>query len=430
MDETRILIISKQPEDILPLQEAILAPAGCKSAIVASAQEAVEKTQLAPQSAEQPDLIFLHLTAPADIRLLEELQQKGVGLPIVLLLPESFRSVPTEALQFGVQGCLSLPTGSSQVRLVVEKSLRDAHLREEQALLQRKLQEASQELERRSLTLTTLYGLGRSLATILDTETLVNQVLEAAIHLVTADEVTMLIADRGGKGFSFQATRSVIGNAGGTTRLRVEDSLAEMVMQTGQPLVTANAGGTVARESLLRGSLIRSLLDVPLKVWDRPIGVLSAVNKITDYAFTDDDRLLLSVLADYAAIALENARARDDSRNAAAMGMLRQTVATLSHYINNPLTALVAGIHTIASGLKESTHTYAGNQTNQQASALQALQVIELKAKEIATVISVLQEIVVPTSTQYWREEKMLDIEKRLKERLQSLNRAPKDGST
>jgi hypothetical protein len=52
---------------------------------------------------------------------------------------------------------------------------------------------------------------------------------------------------------------------------------------------------------------------------------------------------------------------------------------------------------------------------------------VEQKAEEIAAVISVLQEVVVPQSTRYWREEKMIDIEKHLKQRLQELTHSIKN---
>ena len=50
------------------------------------------------------------------------------------------------------------------------------------------------------------------------------------------------------------------------------------------------------------------MLSIPLKVGGRPIGVLCASNKVTARSFSDHERGLLMSLADYAAIAIENAR--------------------------------------------------------------------------------------------------------------------------
>jgi class 3 adenylate cyclase len=49
------------------------------------------------------------------------------------------------------------------------------------------------------------------------------------------------------------------------------------------------------------------MLSVPLKVGDHPVGVLCVSNKVTARSFSDHDRRLLMSLADYAAIAIENA---------------------------------------------------------------------------------------------------------------------------
>ncbi|MCY7297826.1 MAG: GAF domain-containing protein, partial [Ilumatobacteraceae bacterium] len=57
-----------------------------------------------------------------------------------------------------------------------------------------------------------------------------------------------------------------------------------------------------------RGLLVRSLLQVPLTVGKKVIGVLGVDNQQAERPFTENDQYLLAALADYAAIAIENAR--------------------------------------------------------------------------------------------------------------------------
>ena len=52
----------------------------------------------------------------------------------------------------------------------------------------------------------------------------------------------------------------------------------------------------------------RSVLAVPLHARDRTLGVIELVNGAGGHVFTPDDRRTLSALADYAAIAIDNAR--------------------------------------------------------------------------------------------------------------------------
>jgi GAF domain-containing protein len=57
----------------------------------------------------------------------------------------------------------------------------------------------------------------------------------------------------------------------------------------------------------MTGYLVRDLLNVPLKVRDKVIGVLGVDNIGAKEGFSENDEYLLSTLADYAAIALDNA---------------------------------------------------------------------------------------------------------------------------
>ena len=56
------------------------------------------------------------------------------------------------------------------------------------------------------------------------------------------------------------------------------------------------------------GYFVKALLNVPLKVTDRVIGVLAVNNKKNARAFSERHLNLLMALADYASIAIENAR--------------------------------------------------------------------------------------------------------------------------
>jgi two-component system NtrC family sensor kinase len=412
MDKSNILIISAQPDRLASLQ-ATLASLGYDVFVAASAPEASAHVHR-----KKSALAFLHYSAPEDAQRLSRLRDEGVNLPVILLLPESVRRVPVEFLQSGLQGCLVLPVERAVLKQTIEAHLPDVRV-SSSARLPREVIESSR---RSADMLMILYSLGRTFTTILDIETLIDHILEATVHLIPADEVSLVIGDGQNKVPSSRMTRSLKGKVAQETRLRIEDSLADMVLQTGQPVLVNNLQDAAAKNG---GRFVRSLLNMPLRIWDRSVGILSIVNKTTDKDFGEEDKMLLSVLADYAAVALENARMYSDSRQSAGMEMFRQTVATLSHHINNPLTALMTGIHTTLKQV-ESLDPQLQEPPNHPA-VLQNLRVVEQKAEEIAAVISVLQEVVVPQSTRYWREEKMIDIEKHLKQRLQELTHSIKN---
>ena len=419
-DKIKVLIISRNPELILPVDVEILPDSRFDLRVATSALEALRET-----ARERPNLLLAHYAAPPDLHLLRAYRREDAETPAVLLVPERLDAVPADLLKMFIVDTLVLPLDPDAAPLALEAAYEQGRARIAYPSLQQEMAEARQELSKRSSALTTLHGVGRSLSTVLDTDRLLSYVIDAAVHLVMADEGSILISEASDGGLAVKAQRSTREKSDMGDRLRVEDSLARMVMQTGQTLLIADmaastwtADHAAAPESQ---RYIHSLLNVPFRIGEKQVGVLSVVNKATGRSFDHEDTLLLSVLIDYVAIALENAAKYSDSQRAAATGVFRQTVAALSHYINNPLAALMAGVHNLASSLRGKGHERPA------APELQTLQVIEQKAAEIAAVISVLQEIVIPTSTQYWREERMIDIERDLRGRLAQARRSGQD---
>jgi signal transduction histidine kinase len=88
-------------------------------------------------------------------------------------------------------------------------------------------------------------------------------------------------------------------------RLKVNDSLAGQVVRTGKPVMVTGAH-QADLVKLKTGYLVKSLLHVPLKTGDTVIGVLSVDHMYEERTFGNHELYLLSTLADYAAIALEN----------------------------------------------------------------------------------------------------------------------------
>ncbi len=122
---------------------------------------------------------------------------------------------------------------------------------------------------------------------------------------------------------------------------------------------------------------IRSLMNMPLLVQDRPIGVL-AVGRADETPYTDEDAAIVFAFASHVAVSLENARLADQTRHAlvdlqdsverlqrtqkrlveseklAALGKL---VANVAHEINTPIGAIKASAGNILAALNDTLHT-------------------------------------------------------------------------
>ncbi|MDI6782577.1 MAG: ATP-binding protein, partial [bacterium] len=94
-------------------------------------------------------------------------------------------------------------------------------------------------------------------------------------------------------------------------------------------------------------------LAVPMIRKDRLIGVVEAINKKNHGLFTDADIAILRVLADLAAIALENAQLYNAKVQAERLAAMGEAVAGLAHYIKNVLSGVKGGMELVEMAIKE-----------------------------------------------------------------------------
>jgi two-component system NtrC family sensor kinase len=108
-----------------------------------------------------------------------------------------------------------------------------------------------------------------------------------------------------------------------TFRLKVEDSLAGQVIASGQPVILDEG----APQKIKTSYLVHSLLYVPLRARGRTIGVLGVDNRKAGRSLTKEDMTVVMAMADYAAIAIENARLynRSESERVQLETILTQT---------------------------------------------------------------------------------------------------------
>jgi PAS domain S-box-containing protein len=114
--------------------------------------------------------------------------------------------------------------------------------------------------------------------------------------------------------------------------LDLGEGLAGRVTQTGQPMMLADYSQWESRSAVFEDGQFRRVLAVPLKVQDRVIGVIDITDNERTGLFDDDQVRLVSLFADQAAIAVENARliAESQRRTHELAGLYDTALATSS----------------------------------------------------------------------------------------------------
>jgi signal transduction histidine kinase/CheY-like chemotaxis protein len=190
-----------------------------------------------------------------------------------------------------------------------DQELQDAYIQQQQL---------SAELQRRVDQLTTLHETGLLFTSILDREKLIEIVLETIIHKLNYDRVMLGFFDSERKviyDVRLMGVPEEIGSFARSFEIPVTDpeTIEGTVLLREEPVLIGDIRQVGDRVHPLHRQLVemakaKSLISVPLKVKNEMLGSLT-VDRVQQYALTDDDLNLMVTLASQVAIALDNTNA-------------------------------------------------------------------------------------------------------------------------
>jgi signal transduction histidine kinase len=185
-----------------------------------------------------------------------------------------------------------------------------------------------------------LMEISRVLSSTLHIDRLLEQIVRAAAELTDSEAASILLIDERTDTLRFEAAIDTTGFSLSSLEVPREGSIAGWIVTHGEPLLIADVSVEPRWASQVdeaTGFVTRNLLGVPMRVHDRAIGALEAVNKVNDQAYTDEDVNTLTTLAAQAAIAIENARLFQQS----------DLIAEMVHELRTPLAAISATTHVL-----------------------------------------------------------------------------------
>jgi len=301
MAKETVLVVDDSPQNIDFLTHYVLAPNGYQ---VLTAKDGEAGMRLARQ--HRPDLLLLNMTLPlmSGVEVLDALNTEQLNIPVIVMTYHGSETLAVQAFRMGVKDYILKPFEATEMASAIERALTEVRLRQERDELTARLLASNQELERRVKELNTLFGIGKSVTALLDQERLLSRLVDAAIYLTNAEEGSLLLVDPATDELHMVAARGIDDRMVRSFRLKVQDSLAGEVVTSGQSIMLTSNDLRKIKTSYL----VRSVIYVPLKNKGRVNGVLTVDNRDQWRDFTNHDLRLLSALADYAAISLENAQ--------------------------------------------------------------------------------------------------------------------------
>jgi len=299
-----VLVVDDRDDSRKFLREYVLEPNGYK---VIGAPNGIEAMRLV--LAQPVDLIISDLVMPrmGGLELLENLREKGVDTPAILMTFHGSEGTAVRAFRLGARDYIIKPFAIEEMLSAVDHALTESRLRKERDNLTQAVFQVNQQLEGRVQELRFLYGIGRSVTSLKDLEMVLNRIVEAAVYLTQAEEGSLMLVDPVSGDLHLRAARGMGQKNARTLWLKIDSSIAGQVVRTGRPIMI---GGLNQNDSykVTTDYFVKALLNVPMKEMDKVIGVLAVNNKVTTKPFSDRHLNLLMAMADYATIAIQNAR--------------------------------------------------------------------------------------------------------------------------
>jgi diguanylate cyclase (GGDEF)-like protein/PAS domain S-box-containing protein len=251
-------------------------------------------------------LLDFQLQETTGLEILRRVIKEGYTIPTILVTAEGSEQIAVDAFRLGVQDYLTKPVDAENLDAAISRALAETRLRKEKTSL-------TQQLTEQVSWLKVLSKVGQSVTSILELDEVLRRIVEAGVLLTQADEGFLALLDDKTRQLYLRAVKNMDEEKSKTLRLPVTDSLVGSVLQTQRPLRMSQSMESLPLK-VSTGFLVNSLIHVPLISRGKTLGVLSVDNHKSKRDFKKKDENLLISLADYAAVAIENANLYQQAR--------------------------------------------------------------------------------------------------------------------
>jgi PAS domain S-box-containing protein len=299
MANANILLILADPKIAELLERSILRPAGYEVTLVSEKSAAESLVKVIP-----PDVIIMgeKLRDGSGFDLAPLFMERFPNLAMVFLADSHSEELVIKAMRLGFSDYVSPPLRPNDVLQAVSRAIQRRQRMTDWSRLESRRN--TKTLQKRVDGLEALQRVGRSVTALLDLDNVLTVVVDSAVELTGAEEGSLLLLDEATGELYMRAARNFQDEFVRKFRLPIRDSLAGQVLRTGRPITMDEK----TPQKIKTSYLVHTLIYVPLQVRGRVIGVLGVDNRQSGHPFLEEHIILVAALADFAAIAIDNAR--------------------------------------------------------------------------------------------------------------------------
>ncbi|NDJ52873.1 MAG: response regulator [Chloroflexi bacterium] len=296
----KVLIIDHDPDERATLVETALIPFGYDVKQTGDGGSAITLV-----GAEQPDVIVLdlHLEGLAGSDVLAAIQAQAMDIPVIVLANEGREDDALHAFRLGAKDYLVRPIRETELIQSIERALKEIRLRRERESLVGEVRQAGKSAQQRLQELQTLMSIGKSVTALRNLDEIFERVGRAAIQLTQAEATGLILKEDQSSKLILQSGRNLSRALQEKIGEAIEDDLAQLVMTSGEAYIGSGKGLEKFKPAQEGANAV---IYAPLLINERPVGILWVAN--TRLVFEDFMKELVTALADYAAIAIVNAR--------------------------------------------------------------------------------------------------------------------------
>lgn len=334
------MIIDDDDEMRSFLRDALLKLGGYRVLTAADA-----RSGLTYVTTDEPNLILLdlHLADVSGLDLLERLNQEGYHIPTIAISAYGSEESILRAFRLGVKDFLQKPFTVSQAQVAIENALTEERLRREKENLTQALTLANRRLQKQLHNWKAINDIAQAITSTLEESEVFQRVIENVNRVLQVQAGSLLLLDQEAGELEFAVTLGEDAARFSDLRVKLGEGIAGWVAQHAKPLLVPDVRQDprfYSQIDRITGFQTHAVLCVPLKAKGQVIGVIEVINKQRgpkSPSFTQGDKELLTMLASWVSVAVENARLNRATQEMAFAKALGQTVATLAHHINNRL---------------------------------------------------------------------------------------------
>ena len=237
-----------------------------------------------------PDLILMDYEMPkmTGLEVLRSLRtEHEVKTPVILMTSHGSEQVAVEVFRLGVHDYIMKPFDPQDMIDAIEQALSVTRLQREKEALTQRVMNANGQLRQHLEELNTLYEVGKSITALVQPNQLLERIVDAVLVTTRCEECALVLVDSGT----------------GKVKRRVSKKRdPEKVKYRRQTrMLSPDALAPDDKPPKIK----KSAMEVPLQIGQDVFGTLSIYKRISGQFTRHDDRLL-RMLADYAAIAIQN----------------------------------------------------------------------------------------------------------------------------